>query len=57
MKDETMRQPSYLAKPVLALLACGLLLGACQQTAQQQRDLARINAARDAQAATANTDR
>jgi hypothetical protein len=52
-----MKKSSYLARPVLAVLACGLLLGACQQTAQQQRDLARINAARDAQAATANTDR
>jgi hypothetical protein len=52
-----MSKSSYLARPVLAVLACGLLLGACQQTAQQQRDLSRINAARDAQAATANTDR
>jgi putative hemolysin len=52
-----MKKSAYLAKPVLAVLACGVLLGACQQTAQQQRDLAKFNAARDARAATANTDR
>jgi putative hemolysin len=52
-----MKKCSYLAKAALGVLACGLLLGACQQTAQQQRDLAKFNAARDARAATANTDR
>ncbi len=42
-----------------AAIACllALALGACMPTPQQQAELARISAARDAQAATANTDR
>ncbi len=52
-----MRHMQGAMKTGLLTLGLALALAACATTPQQRADLAKFNAARDAQLSTANTDR